>query len=84
MKKKEISDVFYLIQVVLLICLLMFFVLSRFIVEFELVYQMILVCILLVIAYNNRDRNSKLITYLYYFSAFCVFISIIIGVLNGQ
>ena len=82
MNKKN-NDLLYLIQVVLVILLVMFFVIGLFIVELSIVYKIILAIILFLFGLSGRRHNSKVITYLYYFSSFCVILKIVIGVING-
>lgn len=77
--KKEIEESLYLAQVVLLIGLIMFFIISLFVKEVKIVYQILLSLILLLIAYNNRKTSKKIITMLYIITSICVIINIIIG-----
>ena len=81
LKNKNIKDALYLAQITLLIVLIAFFIMTFFITEFEIIYKLLLGFIFILIGYNGSDRNSKVITYLYYFSAFCIFLSVIVGVL---
>lgn len=83
MDKKETKNALYLAQITLLIFFLSFFVISLFIKEFKSTYHILLITLLILIAYDGRKRNLKLITYLYYFSALCVFIRMLAGEING-
>ena len=51
--------------------------------EIKSTYHILLITLLILIAYDGRKRNLKLITYLYYFSALCVFIRMLAGEING-
>ena len=81
LKNKNIRDALYLAQITLCITLIAFFIMTFFVKEFEIIYKLLLGFIFILIGYNGSERNSKVITYLYYFSSFCIFLSIFIGVL---
>ena len=61
--KKELDDSLYLVQVILLIALIMFFIMSIFVKETKIIYQILLSLILILIAYNNRKTNKKIIIF---------------------
>lgn len=77
--KKELDDSLYLVQVILLIALIMFFIMSIFIKETKIIYQILLSLILILIAYNNRKTNKKIITILYLITSLCVVFNIVLG-----
>lgn len=77
--KKELDDSLYLVQVILLIALIMFFIMSIFIKETKIIYQILLSLILILIAYNNRKTNKKMITILYLITSLCVVFNIVLG-----
>ena len=77
--KKELDDSLYLVQVILLIALIMFFIMSIFVKETKIIYQILLSLILILIAYNNRKTNKKIITILYLITSFCVIFNIVLG-----
>ena len=77
--KKEIDDSLYLVQVILLIALIMFFIMSIFVKETKIIYQILLSLILILIAYNNRKTNKKIITILYLITSLCVIFNIVLG-----
>ena len=77
--KKELDDSLYLVQVILLIALIMFFIMSIFVKETKIIYQILLSLILILIAYNNRKTNKKLITILYLITSLCVIFNIVLG-----
>ena len=77
--KKELDDSLYLVQVILLIALLMFFIMSIFVRETKIIYQILLSLILILIAYNNRKTNKKIITILYLITSLCVIFNIVLG-----
>ncbi|MCI5835858.1 MAG: hypothetical protein MR227_04130 [Firmicutes bacterium] len=77
--KKELDDSLYLVQVILLIALIMFFIMSIFVKETKIIYQILLSLILILIAYNNRKTNKKIITILYLITSLCVIFNIVLG-----
>ena len=77
--KKELDDSLYLVQVILLIALIMFFIMSIFVKEAKIIYQILLSLILILIAYNNRKTNKKIITILYLITSLCVIFNIVLG-----
>ena len=77
--KKELDDSLYLVQVILLIALIMFFIMSIFVKETKTIYQILLSLILILIAYNNRKTNKKIITILYLITSLCVRFNIVLG-----
>ena len=77
--KKELDDSLYLVQVILLIALIMFFIMSIFVKETKTIYQILLSLILILIAYNNRKTNKKIITILYLITSLCVIFNIVLG-----
>ena len=76
--KKELDDSLYLVQVILLIALIMFFIMSIFVKETKIIYQILLSLILILIAYNNRKTNKKIITILYLITSLCVIFNIVL------
>ena len=77
--KKELDDSLYLVQVILLIALIMIFIMSIFVKETKIIYQILLSLILILIAYNNRKTNKKIITILYLITSLCVIFNIVLG-----
>ena len=77
--KNELDDSLYLVQVILLIALIMFFIMSIFVKETKIIYQILLSLILILIAYNNRKTNKKIITILYLITSLCVIFNIVLG-----
>lgn len=77
--KKELDDSLYLVQVILLIALIMFFIMSIFVKETKIIYPILLSLILILIAYNNRKTNKKIITILYLITSLCVIFNIVLG-----
>ncbi|MEG0826189.1 MAG: hypothetical protein RR404_01830 [Bacilli bacterium] len=82
-KKQKITDMIFLIEIVLLICLILFSILGLFVNELQIIAKIILTVILLIMGINGRKTNRKLLTYLYYFSSFCSLINVIVGIING-
>lgn len=75
MKNKKFIDAMFLVQIILLVFLVMFFIISLYVPELKFIYQMLLFLILAVIGYNGSKNNPKALTYLYYIASLFALIS---------